>query len=68
MCIGGINMSIESFSKEIVLKTEKEVESFIRIASKSNKGLSINRGLVCNDKIIRGEEKVKEMLQRKINK
>ena len=36
--------------------------------AKSNKGISINRGLVCNDKITSGEEKVKEMLQRKINK
>jgi|GEM_PF-712726 len=61
-------MSIESFSKEFELKTEKEVASFINIATKSNKGISINRGLVSNEKIIHGEEKVKEMLQRKNNK
>jgi len=61
-------MSIESFSKAFELKTEKEVASFINIVAKSNKGISINRGLVCNEKIIRGEEKVKEMLQRKNNK
>lgn len=61
-------MSIESFSKEFELRTEKEVASFINIAAKSNKGISINRGLVSNEKIIRGEEKVKEMLQRKNNR
>jgi hypothetical protein len=61
-------MSIESFSKDFTLKTEKEVASFIEMVSNASGRKKINRDLICHDKVLRGEEKVKLMIQRKTNK
>ena len=58
-------MAQSSFDKDFTLKTKKEVESLVSIMNNPIKGKKIDRELVNPEKVSRGEQKVKQMLERK---
>ena len=57
-------MPTESFDKEFILKSEKEIESFLRIISSPVRSVPIDRNITSQEKEERGIDKIKRMLSK----
>ncbi|AEX85566.1 hypothetical protein Marpi_1156 [Marinitoga piezophila KA3] len=54
-------MATSSFNKDFILKSKKEVESFIKILEKTSKPIKIDKNLVSPEKEKEGVEKLKKI-------
>lgn len=57
-------MPTESFDKEFILRSEKEIDSFLRIISSPVRSEPIDRNITSPEKEERGIEKIKQMLSK----
>ena len=57
-------MPTESFDKEFILKSEKEIESFLKIISSPVQSIPVDKNITSPEKEECGIEKIKAMFQK----